>query len=778
MKKNRLKKVLIIIAISIVAFVAVVIIFISPITKYLIEKHSVEYTGRQIKMDWAYVNPFTGFVHFSNFKVYEAKSDSVFFSAESISVNFAILKMLWKTYVIEERTLTKPRGIIIQKRMAFNFDDLIAKFTPKKTNKPAATIHFNILNVKIIDGTFYYSQPLSPIYYYIKNVNLESSGKRWNADTTDGNFSFNPGLGSGNVKGNFFLNFKNLDYRMNTVVRKFDLNILQQYLRELSNYGTFSAIADADLKVKGNFNDGKDVGIKGLWSFNDFHFGKKPGDDYASFKNLKIVMYEVNPKGKKYLFDSVILTRPFLKYEMYDSLDNYTRIFGINGANVSNVNADPTRFNLILEIAKYIQLVSEDFLKSDYKINRLAINDANIEFNDYSINEKFSTFLDPLTITADTVNKAHKRAYVFLRGQFKPYGDISANLDLDPKNVGNFILTYKLEKLPSTLFNPYLITYTSFPLDRGTLELSGKWVVNSKNINSDNHLLVIDPRVAKRIRKKDTKWIPVPLIMAFVRDHGNVIDYDIPITGDMNNPKFHLHDVVMNVLKNMVVKPATTPYRFALKNTEKTIEKDQKIKWQMRQIELTKRQKKFVEKIIDFLKINPGANISVYPMEYAEKEKEYILFYEAKRKYYMIVNSISAKAYTDKDSEYVDKMSSKYPAFVRFINRRIRDTMMFTIQQKCNAFMGESFVNSRFNRLVKDREKAFLAMIKEQGVEGQIKMHPGENLIPYNGFSYYRISYNGDIPPQLVKAYKELDEFNEEAPRDKYAKERKKLGLK
>ncbi len=772
MKKNRIKKALIITAISITAFIAVVIIFISPITKYMVEKYSVEYTGRQIKMSWAYVNPFTGFVHFSNFKVYEAKSDSVFFSAGGISVNFALMKMLSKTYQVDELTLTKPRGMVIQESMHFNFDDLIVKFTPKKTNKPAPPVHFNILNVKIIDGTFYYSQPLSSIYYYIKNVDLESSGLRWDADTTDGNFSFNPGMGSGSVKGSFFLNLKNLDYRMNTVVRKFDLNILQQYLRELSNYGTFSAFADADLKVKGNFDDGKDVDIKGLWSFNDFHFGKKPGDDYASFKNLKIIMYEVNPKGKKYLFDSVVLTRPFFKYEQYDSLDNYTRMFGINGVNVSSVNADPARFNLILEIAKYIQLVSEDFLKSDYKINRMAIDDANIEYNDYSLNEKFSTALNPLTITADTVAKSHRRAYIYLKSSFKPYGGMSASVSLDPKNVGNFDLNYKIEKTPLSMFNPYTITYTSFPLDRGTLEMNGKWSVNNKNINSDNHLLVIDPRVAKRIRKKDTKWIPMPLIMAFVRDRGNVIDYDIPITGDMNNPKFHLHDVVMKVLKNVVVKPATTPYRFEVKNTEKTIEKDQKIKWQMRQIELTKRQEKFVARIIDFLKKNPGANISVYPLEYADKEKENILFYEAKRKYYMLTNDIKSKSYTEKDSEIVDKMSSKNPAFVRFINRRVRDTMMFTIQQKCNVFLGESFVNSRFNRLVKDREKAFLAVIREQGVDGQVKMHPGENTIPYNGFSYYKITYNGDIPPQLAKAYEDLDEFNEEAPREKYKKER------
>ena len=29
------------------------------------------------------------------------------------------------------------------------------------------------------------------------------------------------------------------------------------------------------------------------------------------------------------------------------------------------------------------------------------------------------------------------------------------------------------------MFNPYLITYTSFPLDRGTIELNGTWNVRN-----------------------------------------------------------------------------------------------------------------------------------------------------------------------------------------------------------------------------------------------------------------------------------------------------------
>ena len=50
-------------------------------------------------------------------------------------------------------------------------------------------------------------------------------------------------------------------------------------------------------------------------------------------------------------------------------------------------------------------------------------------------------------------------------------------------------------------------------------------------------------------------------------------------------------------------------------------------------------------------------------------------------------------------------------------------------------------------------------------------MNKPETVIPYNGFSLYKIEYKGEIPKELKKAYDELDELNEEKPRSKFKDE-------
>jgi len=789
MKRNctKLKKALLILTITIVVAVVLIIALISPIAKYLIEKYSEKYTGRRITMSWIYVNPFTGYVHISSLKIFESGKqqtliprDSIFFSANGISANFSMLKLASKTIEISEATLDHPRGSIIQDQKGVNFSDLIKLFTPKKTvqlkpgQKKTSAFRFSILYIKIINGTFYYHEKVTPIDYFIKEVNIESSGKRWDSDTMSIKFSIRSGPDTGTARGFITINFKTMDYRLATVIQKFDLKILEQYMKDLINYGNFRANLDADIKATGNLKDQENLNAKGWVVINDFHFGKTPEDDYAACEKMSIKIDTLSPKKHQYIFDSISFNHPYFKYERYDYLDNVEMVFGKNGANISAAKADPAKFNLILKISDYVKVLARNFFQSDYKINRLAIYRGNFRFNDYAISEKFSAEAASLFFLADSIDRNHPRVQATLKSGIKPYGEVSVSLSINPKDKEDFDIRYYLQGLPAALFNPYIVTYTSYPLDRGTLEFTGTWNVRNGIIRSVNHLVIIDPRTTKRIRNKDTKWIPVPLIMALIRERGNVIDYEIPITGDLKDPKFHLHDVLMDLLSNIFVKPATTPYRLEVKNMESEIEKSLNLKWQMRQSKLLPNQEKFLVTMAEFLKKNPDASIAVYPMEYTEREKEHILFFEAKKKYFLIHSKNQDHAFTEDDSVTIDKMSIRDSLFSRYLTKQAHNNLMFTIQEKCSSYVGSTLVDAKFTRLHNDRERGFFLYFRKNAVEKRVIMHPSESTIPYNGASFYKISYKGELPEKLAKAYRKMNELNNESPRNKFKKDRKK----
>src|SRR5438874_11727514 len=103
--RKRLKRALVITGAVLIIFFTVLVVCLSPIAKYVIEKNSEKWLGRKIELSWIYINPFTGYVYISSLKIHEYQSDSMALSAKSLSASFALLKMLRKTYEIQQITL-------------------------------------------------------------------------------------------------------------------------------------------------------------------------------------------------------------------------------------------------------------------------------------------------------------------------------------------------------------------------------------------------------------------------------------------------------------------------------------------------------------------------------------------------------------------------------------------------------------------------------------------------------------------------------------------------
>jgi len=79
-----------------------------------------------------------------------------------------------------------------------------------------------------------------------------------------------------------------------------------------------------------------------------FIFGIRTKDDYASFDKLVLKIDELSPGNHKYLFDSLSLNHPFIKYELYDYLDNVQKMFGNTEPTLLEIRQNPHGLTLSL----------------------------------------------------------------------------------------------------------------------------------------------------------------------------------------------------------------------------------------------------------------------------------------------------------------------------------------------------------------------------------------------------------------------------------------------
>jgi hypothetical protein len=746
----------------------------SPIVKHLLLKNDEKWTGRHYTIGWLYANPFTGYCHLRDVTIYEYKSDSVFLTSESVSLRFNLRKLLAKEYQIDYLTLTRPLGTAIQyTKHRFNFTDLVQKFSrdPKKPRKKGGRTKFSLIDIQIEDGRFYWKEHITPVFYFIKDVNIKSTGMRWNADTIANTFSFNSGIGSGKFEGHITLNTKNSLYRSHIIIRRLDLKIVEQYLKELSKNAKFRALINLDITADGDLKDGRNINAVGGVGIYDFHIGETEKKDFASFKKFVMKIDHLNPRKKIYDIDSISLVEPFALYARYDYLDNIQHMFGVKGSRVRDAEHSG-KFNLVIAIADYVRLLAKNFFHSNYRINRVGMYRSDLQYEDYSLPEKFVIGVKPLTIIADSLGSDKAWARMRLNSGIKPYGSITLSLSINPKDSSDFDLNYHIQKINAAVLNPFLLAYTSFPVDRGSIYLKGNWRVRNGEISSTNHLLVIDPRLTNRVRTNKNKWLPLKLAMFFARDWGNTIDYEIPITGNLKHARFHLRDVFMDALGNALVKPATTHYRYEIREIENAIEKTIGFNWEPGSAKMIDGQESYVERVAKFLKKNPNASIAVFPFHYEAKEKEYIAFFEAKKKYFLILNKRPASAFTEDDSIDVAHMSPKDSLFNRFMRQHLKDSAMYTTQQLCSAFVGQHLIHKKYAVLNNARKEHFLAYFNGEGVAERLAFRKSAAIVPFNGFSFYQLTYNGEIPESMKAAFTEICQYDNAAPRKKLKKER------
>jgi hypothetical protein len=747
--ENKFLRVAAIIAVIIVAIMIVTIIFISPIAKYTIEHNSEKWIGRKVEMSWLYINPFTGAIHAHNLVLYENKSKMQFFSIGDFSASIVERDLLSKTISIRSVTLNHLSANIIQNKKHFNFDDLIKKkSTPG--NKTSGPLHFYVKDIEVENSRIDYYETSIGVHYFISQLKITSPSISWNQDVSHFQIGFNSLQNSGQINADLSMNLKTLGYNINTLVSHLDLKPVEQYAKEFANYGTLSAYLNADMKVIGNLKNSTEFTSSGKLSIDDFHYGKAKGDDYLSFAKFSLNIDTLSPVNKKYFFNSVTLDSPYIKYERYDSLDNFSRIFGIKGANVKQAKVAQAD-NIIFLIADLISNIAKEIINSQYRADEFKITNVKLVYNDYSLLEKFSVTTNPLLITIKNIDTRNQRMFLNLQSQIYPYGNILINFDVNPNNFGDFNLKYSLTNFPIPLFNPYLITYTSHPFDKGTMELNGQWNVVNKQIVSDNHVLFDDPTTTDKIKNAGAKNIPVPLILAFVRDINRQIDVSLPITGNLSDPSYHLGSAILQVIENIFVKPPTFPVRAVIQSKEQEKEDLIMMEWKLTQSKMEDEQKDQLRKISFYLFFHPKAQVIITPYYYEEREKEMIVLYLAKRKYYEALNKKSDSQITEDDSVQISKMSIKDKSFIKYLDRVTNAANIdFTTQGKCLRLVGQGNVDLFYNKLIDERKNEILNYFSK--VKDRVTFLKGTDGVPATGFSNYIFNYKGEKPEAISKS--------------------------
>jgi len=116
-----------------------------------------------------------------------------------------------------------------------------------------------------------------------------------------------------------------------------------------------------------------------------------------------------------------------------------------------------------------------------------------------------------------------------------------------------------------TPLSPYCGKYAGYALDKGKLDLALEYKVAKRKLAATNSVKIDQFTFGEATNSPDATKLPVKLGLAVLQDPNGLIDLDVPVEGNVDDPNFRLGRVIWRAIGNVLLKAVTSPFNLLAK---------------------------------------------------------------------------------------------------------------------------------------------------------------------------------------------------------------------
>jgi len=497
---------------------------------------------------------------------------------------------------------------------------------------------------------------------------------------------------------NHQLNFTNLDIKID----KFSSDKKQE--NKLSLFVTTPNNGELDIKLN---TIQKPFNINGTATLKEFDVApyKYYIKDFINIDIKKTLLninskIEVNEQSKNILAD--------IKISQIDLFHNLTKKrllqmnrFDIDGLNYKNnnltiENIDLDDFSTSFKIASDKTTNIDDLLitnqdakptakvdkKSNfnYYIKKVKISHGKTHFSDHSLPLNFDTNIHGLHAVIHDLSSKNDEANLQIKGIIEQYGLANIKAKTILSNFKNKTdVSINFENLDVRSFSPYSGKFIGQKISDGRLWLDLNYNISNGQLSSSNNIKLKNLTLGEDVNSTEAMSLPVGLAIALLEDADGLIELDVPIKGDMENPEFELGGVIWKTLGNVITNIVTAPFRFLGSLLGMDTDELGNVAFSFASSEISPPQKEKLDKLIEVLQkkknlvllIKPTVN--VFNDSKALKEQKFNTLVQSENR-----NTMIKKIYIKRFSqEQFKNISKKYKddQLVSILSNEIKKTI-------------------------------------------------------------------------------------------------------
>jgi len=705
---------------------------LSPIAKYVLEKNSVKWTGREITTGTIKVNVVKGSIYVKDIKIYEPDSSTVFFACHDVYLRIDLMNMFDNVYHLEKLKFDNPSINIVQNGNNFNFDDLVKRFSSPPNQQADTTklsIHYVLDSMMINHANITYNnQPIHNITT-ISNLNLMVPHVSWDNPESQLHLDFVYGTG-GIFNIDMDANRSTMRYTTSIAVSNYDLSQYYAPLNSFINISSLKGVLNTKIRLHGKFNHPEHVSGTGYIHINDLEIDDSAKQKIFGMGELALNIDTINVKHNMFYLNNVILDKPFIRFDYYTNGNNISQMIRYRqpAAPVKDTatgEIKPDYSNIFTLLASSAKLMSLDLVNSNYHTDSITIRNGQFIYSDYTLNTPFHYDVSNLDMATDKLSAAKKSIQFNASATLNDTGKLTmyADIGLDLKNM---LINYSVTNLRLSDLNPYIEYYVGVPFLDGFINYQSTDSVINRNLKSTNHIRIEGIVVGKKTESKPVYHIPVRTAVALLKDEKGNIDLNLPANGNLDDPNYKIGPLVGRIMSELIVKTAESPFKFFGKIFDK--DKDPN---DMKQFPFDYMQDKLVEnqisKLEDIYKVldkKKELNVEIIQDIDSLVEKDELALFLAKKQYYdetkhLVNDSLLNRRNKRKEFRASNKVATQDTLFDRYLNEKLHLTgnELMTVEDKCIQLVGDSMLSRVVHNLIESRNREITEyLLKKKGL--------------------------------------------------------------
>src|SRR5262249_2815609 len=183
-----------------------------------------------------------------------------------------------------------------------------------------------------------------------------------------------------------------------------------------------------------------------------------------------------------------------------------------------------------------------------------------IDFTDHFIRPNYSANLTGVTGSLSSL-AFDKPADLELHGNVQGSAPVQVSGRINPLAKDLFLdIKATATDIELSPMSPYSGKYVGYGIEKGKLSMKVSYLVQDRKLKAENSIILDQLTFGQKVDSPDAIKAPVLLAVALLKDRNGVINFDLPVGGSIDDPKFSVGGLVFRAIVNLIVKIVTSPF--------------------------------------------------------------------------------------------------------------------------------------------------------------------------------------------------------------------------